>query len=248
MAFARILFSILLLLAPYSSGAGKIVKQNLVSEGRKRTYYLLVPKNVSADQPAPLLVLLHGSMGNGRNMLERWFSLAEKEGVIVVAPDSVRGGGWSLIYDGPGVIHDVVEAAKAQSPVDPRRVYLFGYSAGAVYALQLSMLESEYFAATAIFAGAFHPEAYHRIDLAKRKIPMSIFVGTDDPFFPLNKVRATRDLLKERGFPVELNEIPGQDHDYSAVYRDVNRDAWKFLREHSLSEDPRYRGYNYRDQ
>jgi poly(3-hydroxybutyrate) depolymerase len=38
-----------------------IGKNELISEGKKRSYYLFVPKSVSKDKPAPLLMLLHGS-------------------------------------------------------------------------------------------------------------------------------------------------------------------------------------------
>jgi hypothetical protein len=44
--------------------------------------------------------------------------------------------------------------------------------------------------------------------VAKRKIPMFIQVGDSDAFFPLKVVRATRDVLNENGFAVELTEIP----------------------------------------
>ena len=70
-------------------------------------------------------------------------------------------------------------------------------------------------AAAAVHAGALRePQQYAVIDSAQRKIPIAIFVGTKDPYFPLEAVRATRDALKAHGFPVELTEIPGHDHVY----------------------------------
>ncbi len=54
------------------------------------------------------------------------------------------------------------------------------------------MMESEYFAATAIHAGSWRDEKeFGLIEYARRKTPLAIFVGDRDPFFPLNSVKAT---------------------------------------------------------
>src|SRR5207245_1067198 len=99
--------------------------------------------------------------------------------------------------DGPALLHDIVDELKKDYPIDPHRVYLFGHSAGAVFALAMSMVESRYFAATAIHAGAFPPGMETVAPSTKRKIPIAIFSGTADPFFPIKQVRATRDVLKD---------------------------------------------------
>ena len=38
--------------------AQKITKETIVSEGKKRTYYLYVPKAITPSAPVPLIVLL----------------------------------------------------------------------------------------------------------------------------------------------------------------------------------------------
>jgi dienelactone hydrolase len=78
------------------------------------------------------------------------------------------------------------------------------------------------------------------IDGAKRKIPLAIFVGTADPFFPLKVVRFTRDALERAAMPVTLKEIPGHDHDYYTWSAEINRDAWAFLRDKQLPAEPQY--------
>ena len=123
--------------------------------GKSRTYYVFVPP--TASQSAPTLLLLHGSGHNGMSLIDPWKDLAAKEGIILIAPDASDSSQWNQAADGPDFIHAVVEAAKSKYPIDPRRVYLFGHSAGAVYALYLSAIQSEYFAATAIHAGALMP-------------------------------------------------------------------------------------------
>ena len=196
------LFAIAPVRAPVRALAQKITKETLVSAGKKRTYYLYVPKSVQPSTAAPLVVLLHGSDHVGLSLAEKWNDLADKEGFIIVAPDSADSSKWSVPGDGPAFIYELVESLKSKYPVDPKRVYLFGHSGGAIFALLMSLYESEYFAATAIHAGALPPESTPVIDLAKRKTPIEIQVGTVDRSFPLKAVRSTRDLLNAHGFSV----------------------------------------------
>jgi tetratricopeptide (TPR) repeat protein len=228
--------------------AQKIAKETIVSEGKKRTYYIYVPKSAQPSSPIPLVVLLHGSNHIGLSLAEKWNSLAEKEGVIVVAPDSAESSHWSVPDDGPAFLHELVEAVKTKYPINPKKVYLFGHSGGAVFALLMSLYESEYFAATAVHAGALYPEAAVLIDLAKRKTPIQIQVGTVDEFFPLKSVRATCDLLNIRGFAVQLIELPEHNHWYYDLAPKINQTAWEFLKTYELSGEPRYEEYKFRPE
>ena len=148
-------------------------KLTLSFAGKARTYYVFAPN--SAGTSAPMLLLLHGSGHNGMSLIDPWKDIANKEGIILVAPDSSDPSHWDQAADGPDFIHAVVDAAKSKYSVDPRRVYLFGHSAGAVYALYLSVVQSEYFAATAIHAGTLLPADLGIIATATRKIPIAVW-------------------------------------------------------------------------
>jgi hypothetical protein len=177
--------------------------------------------------------------------MEKWKELASREGIIIAGPDSRDSQGWSIPGDGPGFIHELIEALRAKHPINPRRVYLFGHSAGAVFALNLSMMESEYFAAAAVHAGSWRTEREFFVrDYAKRKTPLAIVVGDRDAFFPLPSVKATEAALKERGFSVEVKVMKGHDHWYYDLAPQINRDAWDFLKRHELNENPRYEAYD----
>jgi poly(3-hydroxybutyrate) depolymerase len=220
----------------------KIVKESIVSNKKKRSYYLFVPSSIKS--PAPLIVLLHGSGRDGNSLVEKWKDLAAKEGFIIAGPDAESGGGWSAPRDGPDFLHELVEELKSKYSIDPQRVYLFGHSAGAVFALMMAMAESEYFAATAIHAGAFRdPDEYKVIASATRKIPLAIWVGTNDAFFPLSDVRATRDAFRTKGFTIEVTEMPGHTHWYYDVAGSINQGAWEFLKKYELASEPRYSRY-----
>jgi len=241
-----VLFLFALMLLPFQTAAAsdKVVKELITSQNKKRAFYLFVPESVKSGTPAPLIVLLHGSGRNGLTLVDKWKDLAAKEGIILVGPDSMDPSIWNSPVDGPDFLHDLVENIKSRYAINPRRVYLFGHSGGAIFALYMSLLESQYFAATAIHAGALAKND-PAIVVAKRKTPIAIFVGTRDRLFPLEDVRGTRDDLNKQGFAVELTEMPGHDHWYYDLAPKINQNAWAFLKKHQLNEDPQYEQYNY---
>src|SRR5205085_8837125 len=152
-----------------------IIKQTITSGGRKRIFYLFVPANVANDKPAPLVVLLHPSGGDGQYLIKRWQDLANREGFLLAGPDALNSDHWSAPVDGPDFLRDVVEAVRAEHTIDRRRVYLFGFSAGSGFAINMSLLQSEYFAATAAFASVNFKEQF--AEMTARKIPFSFTVG-----------------------------------------------------------------------
>lgn len=243
----HILLTLIVLLLSGSSAIAKddITKELITSKGKQRAYYLYVPSTIKTETPAPLIIMLHGSGRTGVTLVEKWKDYAKKEGFIIAGPDATDLRGWGSPQDGPDFLHDLVEELKSKYAVNPRRVYLFGHSAGASFALQMSLMESQYFAATAIHAGALANDDMELIDLAKRKIPISIQVGDSDQYFPLKIVRATRDALKGKDFPVELIEIADHDHWYYDKAAKFNQTAWEFLKKHELEGEPRYQKYNW---
>jgi predicted esterase len=236
---------ILLLLFPCTGIASlRVQKDTFVSHNKKRTFYLFVPENLKPSAPAPLILLLHGSGRDGLSLVDKWKELAEKEGIILAGPNSADLDHWNTNEDGPTVMHDLIELLRSRYSIDSRRVYLFGHSGGAVYAILLSLMESEYFAATAIHAGALQDKnEFKFIDGSHRKIPLAIWVGTNDQFFPLSSVRATRDALMAKGFPVEVTEMPGHDHWYYDLAPRINEAAWQFLRKYALPAEPHFESY-----
>jgi poly(3-hydroxybutyrate) depolymerase len=237
--------TVILLAAATATAKDDITKELITSNGKTRAYYLYVPSTIKSGTQVPLIVTLHGSNRTGVTLVEKWKDYAKKEGIILAGPDATNLRGWSSPVDGPDYLRDLVEELKSKYPINPRRVYLFGHSAGACFALHMSLMESQYFAAVAIHAGALTSEEYDLIKLAKRKIPISIQVGDSDEFFPLKPVRATRDVLKAADIPVELIEIPNHDHWYYDSASKFNQTAWEFLKKYELDTEPRYQKYNW---
>ena len=211
--------------------------------GNTRTYYLDIPE--TAKPPSPLVVLLHGSGGNGEFMLEQWKDVAAREGVVLLAPNSLHADvGWDLDADGPDYIHQLIGIVAAKHPIDFRRIYVFGQSGGAVYALTLAMLESQFFAAVAFHAGGWRrPAEYKAMDYAKRKIPITMYLGDRDEYFSLSSVEHTERALTDAGFPVALNVLPGRHHSYLDVPAEFNQTVWNALKGSALTDEPNYTVY-----
>jgi poly(3-hydroxybutyrate) depolymerase len=241
----RFSLATVLLLTVVASVSAKddITKELITSNGKTRPYYLYVPSTIKG--PAPLIVTLHGSNRTGVSLVEKWKDYAKKEGIILAGPDATNLRGWGSPQDGPDYLRDLVEELKAKYPINPRRVYLFGHSAGGSFALHMGLMESQYFAAAAIHAGALRSADMGMIELAKRKIPFSIQIGDSDQLVPLDVVRATSKALKEAGFTVDLVEIANHDHWYYDKASKFNQTAWEFLKKYELDSDPQYQKYKW---
>ena len=239
----KALVSALLVLALAANAhAEKITKESVISQDVARTYYLFVPDSAKS-KPAPLLILLHGSGRDGRILVEHWQSMAKKEGIILAGPDAIVRQGWGMRDDGPLLLRHVIEAVQTDYAVDRRRMYVFGHSAGAIHAISMGVLESEYFAAVAVHAGAVSPSLVPYIARAPRKIPIAVWVGTNDSFFPVRQVRESLELLNRQDFNVELSEIKGHTHDYYGRSSEINKAAWAFLQGRRLEKDPQYQDF-----
>jgi len=221
---------------------GKVTRAIFTRGDRRVTYYVFVPTQPTVAASAPLVVLLHGSGRDGTSLMEPWKTLAEKEGVVLLAPDAENRQGWSVPGDGPELLCSLVDHLRQTIPViNSRRMYLFGHSAGAVFLLHMAMLESDYFAAGALHAGAWRsPDEFFAVETLGRKIPLALTVGDADRYFLLSDVQATAAALKKAGVPVTTSIIPNHDHHYSFMSGRVNAWAWDALKGHVLSRDPLY--------
>ncbi len=229
---------------PAWCASGKTSRETLQFMGQTRSFHVFVPETLPPGRAVPLLLTLHGSGGNGGDMVDKWKDLAASEQIIVVGPDSKSPAIWVAPFDGPDFLHDIVERLEKTYPIDDRRVYLFGHSAGAGFALLTSVREPQYFAATAVHAGALRATEIPANVGETRRIPIAIFSGDSDPIIRIETVRMTRDALRSAGIPVSLFEIPGHDHDYYGVSSKINHLAWDYLKQWTLPAEPQYEPYD----
>ena len=94
-------------------------RETLRFDGENRVYYVFVPSGLAA--PAPALLLLHGSGRNGMSLINPWRGLAQKEGIILVAPDSSDSTKWDFRKDSLDFLHAVLEEIESKYAVEQRR-------------------------------------------------------------------------------------------------------------------------------
>jgi predicted esterase len=195
-------------------------------------YYVFVPRCYRQRPQGPAMLLLHGAGATGQWSIETWKDLADEKGILLVAPTLPLGP--VIESQAPTLFRAILAQVKAAWKFDPRRLYLFGHSAGGILAFDAAMLDSDLFAAVFVHAGVITPEYDWILGRATRKTPIALFIGDRDEYFPLAQARRTRDKLLAAGFPLDYVEIPGHDHTYRTVAPRLNRDGWAWLSQYSL--------------
>jgi polyhydroxybutyrate depolymerase len=135
-----------------------------VSVGGVPRHYLLYQPS-TAHTKAPLVIVLHGSVGDAAGAEQRfaWDRLADQKGFIVAYPDGEHQG-WNASgsccgaargrnFDDIGFLNKVIEDTASQASIDPKRVYLTGFSAGAVMSYRYACDGSYKLAAIGSVAG-----------------------------------------------------------------------------------------------
>ena len=117
-----------------------------------------VPAGYRAEQPVPLVVMLHGARGDAKQSLGLLQKLADARGLLLVAPKS-RGLTWDLLLEDFGPDVAALDQALAWTflryRVDPERVAIGGFSDGASYALSLGLTNGDLFTHVLAFSPGF---------------------------------------------------------------------------------------------
>jgi poly(3-hydroxybutyrate) depolymerase len=153
--------------ARYAAAAPSTQSSTAIYAGRE--YNLYVPSSARKSAEVPLLVVLHGALGNA-DFIERVLGMnavAEKEGFMVAYLNGTEGNlrimrdkrTWNAgdccgiarrkNVDDVSYIRGVIEDLSRKYPVDRSRVYLLGHSNGAMMAYRF-ICESPGVAAAAV--------------------------------------------------------------------------------------------------
>jgi polyhydroxybutyrate depolymerase len=161
-------------------------------DGEQRTFRLYRPASLPVDKPAPLVVMLHGALGSGKQAEKsyKWNAEADKGKFVVAYPDGYRHT-WNVSSDccGPAVkkqINDVgfiiqmIDAIGGSISIDRSRIYATGISNGGALAYRLACN-------TNIFA-AIGPDSSTLLGDCPSPSPTSVLHihGLADNTFPYN--------------------------------------------------------------
>jgi phospholipase/carboxylesterase len=180
-----------------------------LSLGSGRDSWIYVPQRYQPRRPAPLIVSLHGAGGEGRNHLGRLRPLADRDGLILLAP-TAREHTWDVIYGryGPDVatIDQALEETFSSYAIDPEHLAVEGFSDGASYALSVGLTNGDLFRRILAFSPGF------MAPVARRGTPR-IFIshGTQDPVLRIDACsRRLVPQLERAGYDVRYVEFSGR--------------------------------------
>ncbi|MTI38307.1 hypothetical protein [Fulvivirga lutimaris] len=187
----------------------------------------LVYKPESINQKAPLLIFLHGSGQTGGDLNK----------VKTVGPPSIIEGGQDLPFYTvapqlpyklaaewpPELIHEIIQEVKNTYPIDPKRVYLVGFSKGAAGVWKYCSQYPKEFAAAIPITGYGDKGEVCKIKSAG----IWAFHGRQDN---LIKPKATRQLveqLKLCNSNVLYTEYAEGEHDvWTATFKNMRIYEW----------------------
>lgn len=165
-------------------------------DGRERTYTYHVPAGYDRSRPVPLVLALHGRLGqgSGEERLSHLDKVGDAHGFLVVYPDGLdrswadgRGGTPSdrKNVDDVKFLSNLIDQLEREYRIDTTRIYGTGMSNGGFMSGRLACELSGRIAAVAIVAASLsesvatncHPE---------QPISVLVLLGTEDPLVPLS--------------------------------------------------------------
>ena len=170
-----------------------------------------------AGEKPPLLLLLHGVGSNERDLftlasrLPPQFQVLSLRAPLVRAPDSYAWFDVTILPNdylinpeqlqrSRDTVLDLISQAAVAFDADPARVYLLGFSQGAILSLTLGLTQPEPIAGIVALAGRIPAEVQPWAVAPERTQGLPVFLahGRLDTVIPFGRAELARDFLEER--------------------------------------------------
>lgn len=171
----------------------------VITVGKERPARVVLPE-ASPTSPQPLLLILHGYTSSGE-YLDEYLNLrpeASKRGMVLAFPNGTKEEGTGTPFwqgtdaccnfrqskvDDVAYLVGLVDEIAAVTPIDRKRVYVFGHSNGGFMAYKLACTRPDVFAAVSGLAGA----TFAKRSDCKPSVPISVLHihGTADQTIPI---------------------------------------------------------------
>ncbi|MDH3375648.1 MAG: alpha/beta hydrolase-fold protein [Gammaproteobacteria bacterium] len=231
--------------------------------GQRRIYRYFLPSHYDSDKIYPVVIALHGGVSHGRNIRHRsnLDQIAEREGFIAVYPEG-NGLGPFLKHwnagtccaqamkagvDDVGFILHIIDELSASLSVDRTRIYVFGFSNGAMLAYQIAAIKPQRIAAIAAVSGTFGRvnetgEFDWSLPMPDLPVPTMIVHGADDPRLPFGGIKNLKDkrnglgmipVLEGAKFWARSNGCVALGKQISSGFKNVNLTLWPHCKSRS---------------
>lgn len=202
-------------------------------------------KEPPAGDTIPLLIYWHGtgsSPAEAELMLHDTFDQLMSEGGVIVAlsestqlGENTSTGTWTT--GDFAIVDQIVACAVEQLPIDTRRIYTTGCSAGAIHAGVMAYQRSGYIAAAALNSGGLvQPFPLQDPGHAPNVITAHGPSGTDVVIidFAQASLEYAHRLAAEGGFAVDCGHTSG----HCGAPIELKQALWQFLTDHPFGVDP----------
>ena len=197
---------------------------------------LRIPQDYDKSRSYPLLVFLHGAQSNPaefRDFLEaelmdtEYFILCPPGGLLITTTTYT----WNPATDTERILK-CIDATVAKYNIDRSRIYLGGFSAGAVMTYVVGLQNPGRFAGLLPCSGALQQQ-YLTPELLKaaQAVPVFMIQGTQDDAGLVRLAQATLKTLRDNGNPALLYPFEG-GHVLPVPFYDVFVQAMMFLNQH----------------
>ena len=193
---------------------------------------VLAPLHYEPNYAYPLVVWLHGSGGDERE-LKRVMPLISLRNYVSVAAagptKASHGYDWPQTEEGIQAASARVDEAVAQAcqrfHVNSERVFLAGYGSGGTMAVRLALRQPGCFAGAASLGGAFPKGHAPLSQLAKaRQVPLLIAHSRDSQTYRVEYLCQELALFHAAGMRITLRQYPCGDELTTQMLHDAN--AW----------------------
>jgi phospholipase/carboxylesterase len=203
-------------------------------EAKSLSLYHLVRRPARDAGAPPLLILLHGIGSNEEDLMGLEPYLDERFLIVSArAPHPYDWGGYAWFEiqwmpDRIAIDHAQAEQSRdllvrfigeavAAYGADPARVYLMGFSQGAMMSGWVALTRPELVAGAALMSGRVPEELRDHIASPEQLAgkPFLVVHGTRDEVLPIHNGRASRDLLQRLPIELTYREYP-MGHEVSA--------------------------------
>lgn len=221
------------LISEPSTGAYAVELARYTCSDEQSAHALFAPLHYEPNYAYPLVVWLHGSEDNERQ-LKRIMPLVSMRNYVAVAPRGTASDHadcsyrWQQteeqIWQAEQRVFDCVERVQKKFNIHADRIFLAGLGCGGTMAFRIALNNPQQFAGVLSLGGPFPTglRPLQRLDAA-RQLPLFLASGCESERYPMAAVCQDLRLFHSAGLSVSLRQYPCGDELTTHMLADMDR-------------------------